>query len=76
MLEEGEVAAPPLPAAGAGAAATGGALEPEEEEVPLPAGRLPPTPPSIVKGPAKARSGDVPSSKASIREEKLIIATN
>lgn len=27
---------------------------------------LPPTPPSMVKGPAKARSGEFPSSKASI----------
>lgn len=60
--EEGAagVAAALLPGAGAG--------EPGELAVVfevVPEG-LPPTPPSIVKGPAKASLGDVPSSKASI----------
>lgn len=59
-------AAFPLP----GAAATG---EGEEAAagaplgvVALDAGTLPPTAPSIMKGPANARSGEVPNSKASI----------
>lgn len=54
----------------------GGATAGEEEEattgapldvVALDEERVPPTAPSIVKGPANARSGDVPNSKASIQ---------
>lgn len=51
-------AAPPLPPAGA----FGGAGLAPVDELEVEAA---PVPPSIVKGPAKARSGEFPSSKAS-----------
>lgn len=59
------VAAAALPPAGGLAAAGWGELVPVEEVLDE-EGRVPPTPPSMVKGPAKARSGEFPSSKASI----------
>lgn len=55
--EEGWAAAPPL-AAGA---------EDEVELLPPADEKLPPVQPSMEKGPAKARSGELPSSKASKR---------
>lgn len=61
--EAGAAAAAGEPPAGEAGAAAG--LD-ELLEPPVPAG-LPPVPPSIVKGPANARSGEFPSSKASIK---------
>lgn len=65
---------PPAGEAGAAAALAPAGVAGEAGEAPgtalgvasvlIPAG-LPPVPPSIVKGPANARSGEVPSSKAS-----------
>lgn len=64
MVAEGAAGvATALPPAGGLAAAGAGELVPVEEL--LDEGRAPPTPPSMVKGPAKARSGEFPSSKAS-----------
>lgn len=81
-MAEGEAGAAALLAGGLPPAGEAGAAAGTALGVPTvvfePLAGLPPRPPSIVKGPAKARSGEFPSSKASkndilVKSDKIMI---